>query len=396
MLLQQVRVDPTDETPVDVRIAGDVVDEISTPGERLQPRASEDVVDCGAGVLLPGFVDGHVHMAQWAMARRRLDVGAATGAADLVDMLVASGTTEDVRAQGFRGALWTDTPHKDMLESALPGVSVAVTSMDLHTVWLSPALMSELGVEHPTGVFRDHEAIAMLGVVDAGVGQATMDAFISDGTDDLAARGVTEVLDFEYDDNWAAWSRRMSARPSAVRVSASTWPHWLEESISRGRRTGDVAPDTDSALRMGPLKIMADGSLNTRTACCHDPYPDADEESHGLLLVDHGELVHLISRAAGGGIASAVHAIGDRANTVVLDAFETVRERGAPPVGGRVEHAQQVRPEDLRRFRQLGVVASVQPQHAVTDRDVADALWSGRRSLAYGYHSLHRHGATLQ
>ncbi|KIQ18278.1 amidohydrolase [Rhodococcus sp. MEB064] len=402
MLVQRVRVDPARDTLSDVRMTGDTVTEISRPGERLPSITGEEVVDGRGGVLLPGFVDGHVHMAQWALARRRLDVGAATGARHLVDLLVASGATGDVRAQGFRGALWTDTPHKDLLESALPGVPVAVTSMDLHTVWLSPAMMSELGVDHPTGVFRDHEAIAMGSAIDARVGSDVLDGYICDGTVDLAARGVTEVLDFEFDDNITAWTRRFAAREPAVRVSASTWPTWLEQTLAAGHRTGDVAPDTGGGLRMGPLKIMADGSLNTRTACCHDAYPDSvdEEESHGLLLVDHEELVRLMTRAAAGHIASAVHAIGDRANTVVLDAFETVRDSAAaglhPPVGGRVEHAQQVRPEDLDRFAELGVVASVQPQHAVTDRDVADTLWRGRRSRAYPYGSLHSHGARLQ
>jgi len=127
--------------------------------------SAETVVDGHGGVVLPGFVDGHLHMAQWALARRRLDVGAATSARHLVDLLVRSGLTGDVRAQGFRGALWPDAPHKDMLEAALPGVSVAVTSMDLHTVWLSPALLRELGIDHPTGVFRDHDAIAIAGAV---------------------------------------------------------------------------------------------------------------------------------------------------------------------------------------------------------------------------------------
>jgi len=408
VLLQRVRVDPARDDLSDVRIVDDLVSEISAPGERLTPASAETVVDGRGGVVLPGFVDGHLHMAQWALARRRLDVGAATSARHLVDLLVASGLTGDVRAQGFRGALWPDAPHKDMLEAALPGVSVAVTSMDLHTVWLSPALLRELAVDHPTGVFRDHDAIAIASAVDARVGTGVLDEYVCEATEDLAERGVTEVLDFEFDDNLTAWTRRFASGRPAVRVSASTWPTWLEETLAAGHRTGDVAADTGGMLRMGPLKIMADGSLNTRTACCHDPYPDAghaapathDAEAHGLLLVDHPELVRLISRAAGGGVAAAVHAIGDRANTVVLDAFETVRalmDSGAlPVVGGRVEHAQQVRPEDLDRFAALGVVASVQPQHAVTDRDVADVLWSGRRSIAYGYHSLHRHGALLQ
>lgn len=399
MLVQRVQIAP-DRPEVDVRVIDGVVTEVAEPG--LSAQAREDVIDGAGGYLLPGFVDGHVHMTQWALARRRIDVGAAASAAQTVELVAAAGGTGVVQAQGFRAALWPDTPHKDMLERALPGAAVAITSMDLHAVWLSPAMMAALGVQHPTGVFRDHEAIAVSGAVDAWVNGDVQDGYVLEGTDQLAARGVTEILDFEYDDNWTSWCRRFAARRPSVRVTASTWAPWLGDAVLAGRRTGDEAPGTDAMLRMGPLKIMADGSLNTRTACCHDAYPDADadEESHGLLLVDFGELVALISQAASAGVSSAVHAIGDRANSVVLDAFEHVRGLAAtgavPAAGGRIEHAQQVRPEDLPRFARAGLVASVQPQHAMSDRDVADVLWSRRRSIAYPYGSLLRHAATLQ
>ena len=216
MLLQRVRVDPAQEGLSDVRVEGDRVTEISAPGERLST-AGDDAVDGAGGVLLPGFVDAHVHMAQWSMARRRIDVGHATSAADVVDILVASGERSVVRAQGYRAALWSTPPHKDMLEAALPGAHVAVTSMDLHSVWLSPALMDALGVVHPTGVFRDHDAIAMMGALDARVDDAELDRHVLDGADELARRGITEILDFEYDDNWSAWSRR-AARLSLIHI----------------------------------------------------------------------------------------------------------------------------------------------------------------------------------
>ena len=403
MLLQRVRVDPAREGLSDVRVEGDRVTEISAPGERLSA-AGDVVVDGAGGVLLPGFVDGHVHMAQWSLARNRIDVGDATSAADVVDTLVAGSAVPGsvVRAHGYRAALWSTPPHKDMLEAALPGVHVAVTSMDLHSVWLSPSLMDALGVVHPTGYLRDHDAIAMLAVLDARVDDAEVDRQVLDGADELARRGITEILDFEYDDNWSSWARRAARRLPAVRVTASTWSTWLEHCVEVGRRTGEPVPDTAGTVRMGPLKIMADGSLNTRTACCHDPYPDdgGSHESHGLLLVDQPELVRLMTTAASGSIASAVHAIGDRANTVVLDAVAAVRARmrtgELPTVGARIEHAQQVRPVDLARFADLGVVASIQPQHAMSDRDVVDLLWAGRASRAYPYGSLHRLGVALQ
>jgi predicted amidohydrolase YtcJ len=131
-----------------------------------------------------------------------------------------------------------------------------------------------------------------------------------------------------------------------------------------------------------------DGSLNTRTAYCHDPYPGQD--THGLLELPFEELVALMDKASRNGISPAVHAIGDHANTLALDAFAKV---GCP---GRIEHAQLVHPDDLPRFAELGVVASVQPAHQPDDRDVADQYWTGRTAHAFPYGALLAAGATLE
>jgi predicted amidohydrolase YtcJ len=139
---------------------------------------------------------------------------------------------------------------------------------------------------------------------------------------------------------------------------------------------------------MGPLKIVADGSLNTRTACCHDPYPGRDGGC-GMLLVPPGELVALLRRAAAHGLDAAVHAIGDRAGELVLDAF------AATATKGRIEHAQLLRPADPARCAALGVTASVQPAHVLDDRDVADRLWAGRTARAFAYRTLLDAGVPL-
>src|SRR6185312_11419571 len=113
---------------------------------------------------------------------------------------------------------------------------------------------------------------------------------------------------------------------------------------------------------------------NTRTAYCHDPYPGAEA---GMLLVPPEELVPLLRRAAAHGLDAAVHAIGDEANALVLDAFAAA-DLAAAGRSARVEHAQLLRAVDPARFAALGVVASVQPAHVLDDRDVADRLWAGR------------------
>ncbi len=171
---------------------------------------------------------------------------------------------------------------------------------------------------------------------------------------------------------------------TSLRVVSSVWPSHLSDPIARGLRTGDVLPGTDGLLTMGPLKVVTDGSLNTRTAYCHDPYPGlaGTEYPCGMLLVPPGELEPLLRRAREAGLDCAVHAIGDHANSLALDAFAATGARG------RVEHAQLLARADLGRFAELGVVASVQPEHAVDDRDVADHYWAGRTHRAFAYRSL--------
>jgi predicted amidohydrolase YtcJ len=203
---------------------------------------------------------------------------------------------------------------------------------------------------------------------------------------------VVGLLDFEYADNIADWTRRAARAPLDVRVTCTVYPAHLDEAVARGLRTGDVLPGGGGLLRVGPLKVFVDGSLNTRTALCNDPYPGlpATGQEYGLLQTEPAELERLMAYALRHGIHSAVHAIGDRANTIALDAFEAV---GGP---GRIEHAQLVDRADLPRFARPGLVLGVQPAHAADDRDVADRHWAGRTDRSFAYADLARAGARLQ
>jgi predicted amidohydrolase YtcJ len=376
----------------DVRIEGGRVVEIGD----LRPGSGDDVLQHPGATLLPGLVDGHVHSAQWAERRRRIDVQRAHSPAETVELIAAAVRQraaapvddEVVMAHGFRDGLWSTPPHKDLLESALPGVQVAVVSQDLHAIWLSPALLSRLGRDHATGVLREQDCIDLNYELSRDVPPELVDRWVLEATAAAAARGITSIVDFEYADNRTDWLRRGEQGAVPLRVKASVWKPWLDETIERGLRTGDVLQDL---LEVGPFKLVADGSLNTRTAYCHDPYPEAAAgEKHGLLLIDEEELVRLMTVASRNGLAPAVHAIGDHANTITLNAFERVG------CTGRIEHAQLVRPEDARRFARPGLVTSVQPQHAMSDRDVADRHWPGRTGTAFPYGSLLRAGATLE
>jgi predicted amidohydrolase YtcJ len=389
LLLRRVRVGLGGELG-DVRVNDGRVTAITGPGSA---GFAARVVDGHGGTLLPGLVDAHVHLVQWATFRRRIPLDAARSAAEAVELLLAhllatpSQPEELVVGAGFRDGLWPDEPHKELLQRALPGRAVALFSADLHALWLSPAALKLIGREHPTGVLLEGECMSATAQLPTAAVDV-QDRWVAEAVRTAAARGVTRIVDYEYADTVADWTRRLGHGAPAARISCVIARYLLDQTIERGHRTGDVLPDSGGLLTVGPFKLFVDGSLNTRTAYCHDPYPGGD--SLGLLELPPGELVPLLRRASAHGLVPAVHAIGDQANTIALDAFAEV---GCP---GRIEHAQLLSPADVPRFAGLGVVAAVQPAHQPDDRDVADRHWSGRTARAFPYRSLLDSGARLE
>ncbi|WP_062648980.1 amidohydrolase [Streptomyces maremycinicus] len=384
---------------VRLRIADGRITRVVAATETGGPAAEtvgERVLDLDGRVLLPGLWDAHVHLAEWASARHRLDLAGTASARAVADLVREHGGAAPdgtvLFGYGFRDGLWPDAPHKRLLDAVLPDRPVALVSADLHAAWLNSACLALVGRgDHPTGLVREtecHEVLSALPEAPAAV----VDGWIADACEAAAARGVTGVIDFQFGDTVADWERRSAAFRPAVRVAAAIYPSRLDAAVERGLRTGDEVGAPGGLVRVGPLKLFTDGSLNTRTALCREPYPglEGTEHAHGIEETAPHELVRLMRHAAAHGVEPAVHAIGDHANTLALDAFEAVRCRG------RIEHAQLLSPEDLPRFARLGVTAGVQPRHATDDRDVADRHWAGRTGRAFAYADLLAAGARLE
>ncbi|TKK81146.1 amidohydrolase [Herbidospora galbida] len=339
----------------------------------------DEIVDLQGATVLPGLVDAHVHSVQWAQNRRRTDLSAATSAAHAVSLILpAVRPGEPTMGFGFRDAFWADEMHKDLLPGEHPFVLV---SNDLHTAWFNQAALSLIGRgDHPTGVLLEGDCFRGLAALPPPPAEQ-VDAWVTEATTAAAARGVTGVIDFEYADNVTDWQRRRTD----VRVACSIPRDRLAAAIADGLRTGMEIGDL---LRVGPVKMFVDGSLNTRTAYCADPYPGTT--SRGLLELPPDELLGTMRLAGENGIHPAVHAIGDDAVTIALDAFHAL---GCP---GRIEHAQLVSREDFPRFALDGLVAGVQPAHQPDDREVADVQWPGRTDRAYAFADLLAAGATIE
>lgn len=352
--------------------------------------------------LIPGLWDEHTHMVQWALARQRLDLSQMTSAAQVANLVagaVAGGDGDPVVGYGFRDALWPDTPSLDGLDAVSGSTPVILVSGDLHCGWVNSAGARLLGVRaEPHGLMREGDwfpAAARLDEVTiAGAEEALAKALPA-----LPARGVVGVVDLEMGEVLSDWRRRINAGHTGLRVEAGIYPNRLDAAIEEGLRTGDLVPGCEGLLRVGPLKVMSDGSLNTRTAYCRHPYTDAgaglaptraDAGGYGHLEFSAEEMLAMVRRAHRAGIASTIHAIGDLAVSTALDVF------AAAGVSGRIEHAQLVAGADVPRFAALGVSASVQPEHAMDDRDIVDRFWADRSGDSFPLARLHAAGAVLR
>jgi predicted amidohydrolase YtcJ len=383
---------------VDVTVTDAAITAVVPAGE-LPARGEH--VELDGHLLIPGLWDRHTHFTQWAQSSRRVQLGAATTAAEAAALLAARADERpdgDLVGVGYRDALWPDAPHFALLDEALSGGDagddaperrVIAVSGDLHAVWLNSAALRANGLyDHPTGVLREQDAFAVIDALDE-VATTTVDDWAHEAAETAAARGVVGIVDFELGYAPEVWQRRFAAGFDELRVEAAFYPERLDDAIALGVRGG--APLEESGLlTLGPLKVITDGSLNTRTAYLREPYAGAcGADAHGVLTVPPEELVELLRRASRADFGAAVHAIGDHAVSHALDAFALSGARGS------IEHAQLVRPEDLARFAALGVTASVQPEHAMDDRDVAERYWGARSAHAFALRGLLDAGATL-
>ncbi|GAA4055180.1 amidohydrolase [Agromyces indicus] len=398
LVLAGVRV-PGSDAMLDVHVADGLVQAIA-PAGGLPDVAGVERRDLDGRVLVPGLWDRHVHMAQWAMAARRIGLGAvgsAAEAAELVAASVARGAAEVV-GMGYRDGLWPDRQSVGLLDRVAGDVPVVLVSGDLHSCWVNTAAARRHGLldrAGDSGVLREDDCFRLVRELD-DVADHVLDHWVADAARAAAARGVVGIVDYEMRWNRDDWARRAGNGFGALRVRFGVYTQHLERAAEAGLRTGDVVDGTGGLVRVGGYKVITDGSLNTRTAWCLDPYPGLgpDEHPYGVANVPYDELVPHLHRAREIGLDPAVHAIGDRANERALDALEAVQPNGWH---GRaaIEHAQLLRRDDLDRFARLGIVASVQPEHAMDDRDIADRYWAGRTDRAFMLRDLAAAGVEL-
>jgi predicted amidohydrolase YtcJ len=380
------------DAPVDVVVEDGTVTAVGPGADRPE---GVDEVDAAGRWLVPGLWDQHVHLAQWTLASQRLDLATARSPEE-VTAAVAERIRElpgtPVVGWGHRSGGWDREVTVSELDAVSGETPVVLISGDGHHAWLNTTALLHLALPVRDSVVRETEWFAVYPRLVTLVGNdGTSPEAFRRTLDAAAGLGIVGIVDFEFGGGMAEWAERWAAGCDLQRIRWATYADTLDEVITAGLRTGDPLPGCDDRATMGPLKIISDGSLNTRTAWCCEPYADAHrlEYPSGQPNLSGAELRELLGRAHGGGLEIATHAIGDAA---VAEALAAYADTGA---GGSIEHAQLVGRADVRRMAELGIRASVQPAHLLDDRDLTEKIWPGRGERSFAFRWMLDDGVEL-
>ena len=379
----------------------------STAGNRIDGRGA---------TLLPGLIDAHGHVTGLGMALDTADlVGSASEAAAVERVkafIEANPGQQWVSGRGWNQVLWPGKqfPDRRSLDAVSGDAVVVLGRIDGHALWVNSGALALAGIDRDTPdppggeIIRDETGRASgvlidnaMNLVEAArppVSDEDLQRYALAAMRELARFGVTSVHDAGIS------AREVRAYQSLRR--AGRLPIRIYAMLSV------LDPANDAYLAAGPLidpehlldirsvKISADGALGSRGAALFEHYSDRPGQ-RGLLLVDDAQLEHHLARSMAAGYQVNIHAIGDRANARVLDYFEVmIGKYDSRDLRHRNEHAQVLRLRDIPRFAELGVIASIQPTHATSDKNMAgDRLGEQRLAGAYAWKSLLESGARL-
>ncbi|PYO15514.1 MAG: amidohydrolase [Candidatus Rokuibacteriota bacterium] len=405
------------DTVVDTLVVRD--GRVAFAGRRSEVNVAgaEEIVDLGGRAVVPGLVDAHGHLMHLARGRLTLDAGGARSEAEVAERVAARAARtprgEWLGGRGWDQNRWPDRqwPTRASLDRAAPHHPVALTRIDGHATWANSAALAAAGIDRatseptggrilkdergePTGVLVD-TAQRLIQRAEPRPSADRFDQAVTEAIDECLAAGLTGIHEMGAELSAIASYRRLVERGqfpfrNYVAVAArseSTWSLYREH-----------GPETigDGRVVVGALKLMADGALGSRGAALHDAYCD-DPGNTGLVLIPPDEIARLTLEAAELGFQVCVHAIGDRANTLTLDALEAALARGPwPDHRFRVEHAQILTERDIPRFRRLGALPSMQATHCTSDMEwAAERLGPDRLRGAYAWRSLLETGVII-
>ena len=382
---------------------------------------STEVIDLRGRLVLPGFTDSHVHFLSFSLQHtgRLVDLREARSLAEALDVMRQwagrSAEGDWIRGGGWDKNRWTTDPSVRAagafptrwdLDAVAPRNPVFLSNKDGHSAWVNSRALAAAGMTRetrapeggailrdasgePTGILQDAAIGLVAKHLPAFSASQQREALVA-GAEAANALGLTGIHNCEGAEVLACCEELTRRGQLSLRVVSYLPGEALEHASRCGLRSGFG----DEWHRVGGLKLFVDGALGSQTAAMLEPLEAS--ENRGLLQVSPEELASFVRRAAEAGLSCAIHAIGDRANRLALDAFEGMQELSAHHrLRQRIEHAQHLTEEDLPRFARLGVTASMQPIHVPGDIDMAERHLGSRCRWAYPFGSLLRSGANV-
>jgi predicted amidohydrolase YtcJ len=405
-----------------VAVAGDTIVAVGDSAA-VSARVGERtrVLSSGGGMVTPGFADGHVHLLDGGFQLASLDLREADSPAEFISQVKAyAGRIRP--GQWITGGNWdherwvgSPLPDRSWIDSVTPNTPLFVDRLDGHMALANSAALKIAGVTRatpevpggrivrhgdgePTGLLKD-EAMNLVFPLIPLSSAVDHDSAIARALAHAASNGVTAVATVYggagSSSPWAEYAALRRLRSTGLlRIRVAFYGD-----LADWRRLADtirVQPARDSWLRVMGGKGFVDGSLGSTTALFDQPYLDAPE-SKGLLVTPEDSLRKWIGSADSAGLQVAVHAIGERANGLLLDIFDSVAQAHGPRDRRfRIEHAQHLRRQDIVRIASTGVIASMQPYHAADDGRWAEKrIGAERIKTTYAFRSLLDRGGRL-
>ncbi|NBC17899.1 MAG: amidohydrolase family protein [Bacteroidetes bacterium] len=411
-------VNPDQPTAEALAVRGDRLLMVGSDADVLAAYPEADRLDAEGQTVVPGLIDAHAHLMGQGISMLQADLVGTASKAEIIERLEAQAATlpEDawLLGRGWDQNDWPEQafPTRHDLDDAFPERPVWLSRIDGHAAWANTAALQTVGLDSlkamddpeggsilrddvgmPTGVFIDAAEQIVASQVppptDAQLEQAMHLAV------DIAKRyGLTGVHEAGVDRaTIERYQQAIDADAFDLRLYAMVGG--LGETFDHICATGPIL-DYGDKLTVRSVKFYMDGALGSRGAALLDDYAD-DPGNRGLLMQSPERFDEMVTQAMACGFQVNTHAIGDRANRVVLDAYEhAVDTLGDVIDRHRIEHAQIVAPEDIPRFAELGVIASVQPTHATSDMYWAeDRLGPDRLAGAYAWKAFQDAGVHL-
>lgn len=369
-----------------------------------------ETLDVHGRVVIPGLVDHHIHFIAYATSRTRVQLDGARSLEDAVARVAARVATaqpgEWIFGHGWNHLDWVvpEFPTRAPLDAIAPNNPVVLDRKDGHSTWINSAAMRAINLTRatpdpaggkierdangePTGLLRENAMNLLEGKRGFSAENISDHALLS-AIRAAQRLGITGIYNLEGAAALRAFQRLHAQNQLTLRVMHTLAAENLDHALAIGLR-GNFG---DEFLRIVGVKIFADGSLGSQTAWMLEPFNGSDD--CGIPTTPLDEIERLARAAAQAEMMVCTHAIGDRANRHVLNVYEQLRREGfTAPL--RIEHAQHLHPSDVPRFATLNVIASMQPIHATSDYQMADALLGARARYAYAFKSLLSSGATL-